>query len=140
MEGWAPGQSAADVDQLLAGPTGTRLAVGTGVGIDLRVLGQGLIVGEDLIDGAATRGVGVQDLVQKGKEGEFGSVNTLAAIVARGVGLEQQRFNALVAETFQVVERTLAQSPAGFCERGVARGVKLAEKGGGGKHVYLLHY
>ena len=94
---------------------------------------QGLVVGEDLIDGAATGGVGIQGLVQKGQEGESGGVNALAAVVAGRVGLEQPRVNALGAEAFQVMERAAAQGPAG----GFERGVELAEEGGGGKHIYL---
>jgi hypothetical protein len=47
--------------------------------------------------------------------------------------LEQLRVDTLGAETFQVVERTAAQGPAG----GFERRVELAEEGGGGKHIYL---
>jgi hypothetical protein len=95
---------------------------------------QGLVVGEDLINGAATGGVGIQGLVQKGQEGEFGGVNALAAVVASRIGLEQPRINALGAEAFQVMEWTAAQGPAGRFERGV----ELAEEGSGSKHIYLL--
>jgi hypothetical protein len=94
---------------------------------------QGLVVGEDLIDGTATGGVGIQGLVQKGQEGESGDVNALAAIVTGRVGLEQLRVNALGAEAFQVMERPVAQGPAG----GFERGMELAEEGSRGKHIYL---
>src|ERR1035437_7974363 len=136
MDGRASGQSPADVDQLFAGPASARLAVGTGVGIDRRGMRQGLVVGEDLIDGAATGGVGIQGLVQKGQEGESWGVNALAAVVSGLVGLEQPRVNALGAEAFQVVERAAAQSQAG----GFEWGVELAKEGGGGKHVSLYAY
>jgi hypothetical protein len=97
---------------------------------------QALVVGEDLIDGAATGGVRIQGLVQKGQEGESGGVKALAAVVARLVGLEQKRVNTLGTEAFQVVERTAAQGEAGIFEGGV----ELAEERSGGKHIYLYYY
>ena len=57
----------------------------------------------------------------------------LAAVVARLVGLEQKRVNALGAEAFQVVEGTAAQGKAGVVEGGV----ELAEERSGGKHIYI---
>ncbi len=128
-----PRPGPADVNQLFAGPASARLAVSTGVRMDRRGMRQGLVVGEDLINGAATGGVGIQGLVQKGQESKSGGVNALAAVVAGCVGLEQPRVDALGAEAFQVMERTAAQGPAG----GFERGVELAEEGGGGKHIYL---
>jgi hypothetical protein len=94
---------------------------------------QALVVGQDLIDGAATGGIWVQGLVQKGQEGESGGVNALAAVVAHLVGLEQKGVKALGTEAFQVVERTVAQGEAGVFEGGV----ELAEERSGGKHIYL---
>jgi hypothetical protein len=97
------------------------------------MMGQALVVGQDLIDGAATGGVWIQGLVQKGQESESWGVNALAAVVAGLVGLEQKRVNALGAEAFQVVKRAAAQGEAGVLERGM----ELAEERSGGKHIYM---
>ena len=69
-----------------------------------------------MIDGAATGGIWVQGLVQKGQEGESGGVNALAAVVARLVGLEQEGVQALGTEALPVVERTAAPGEAGVLE------------------------
>jgi hypothetical protein len=94
---------------------------------------QALVVGPDLIDGAATGGIRIQDLIQKGQEGESRRVKVLATVVPRLVGLEQKRINALGTEAFQVVEGTAGQGEAGVFEGGV----ELAEERGGGKHICI---
>ena len=130
MDIWAPGQSPADSDQFVAGPACTCLAVGTGVLSNVRVLGQALVVGQNLIQSAATGGLGIQDLVQKSEEGEFGGKDAFAAIVAGFIGLEQQGVDALGTKAFQVMEGMAAQGQAGVEEWGV----EFAKEGGGGEH------
>ena len=80
----AVGQVATDVHQLADGPTGAGLAIAAGVLVDLRAGGLALVVGLDLIQGFATRGAGIEDLVQKGHEGEFGGKDALAVRVIGG--------------------------------------------------------
>ncbi len=133
MDIWAQGQSSADSDQFVAGPARARLAISTGVLSNVRVLGQALVVSQNLIQGTATGGGGIQDLVQKSEEGEFGGKDAFAAVVAGFIGLEQQWFEALGAKAFQVMKGTPAQSQAG----GVEWGVEFAKKRGGGKHLYV---
>ena len=83
------------------------LAVGTGVLSNVRVLSQALGVGQNLVQGAATEGLGIQDLVQKSEEGEFGG-----------------------KDAFAVREGTTAQDQAGVVERGV----EFAKERRGGEH------
>ena len=87
MDIWAPGQRPADSDQFVASPACASLAVGTGVLSNVRVLGQALVVGQNLVQGAATGGRGIQDLVQKSEESEFGGKDALPAVVAAFIGL-----------------------------------------------------
>ena len=130
MDIWAPDQSPADSDQFVAGPACTCLAVGTGVLSNVRVLGQALVVGQNLVQGAATGGLGIQDLVQKSEESEFGGKDAFAAVVAAFIGLEQRWVEALGAKAFQVMEGTVAQDQAGVVERGV----EFAKERRGGEH------
>jgi hypothetical protein len=106
------------------------LAVGTGVLSNVRVLNQALGVGQNLVQGAATEGLGIQDLVQKSEEGEFGGKDAFAAIVATFIGLAQQGVEALGAKAFEVREGTTAQDQAGVVERGV----EFAKERRGGEH------
>ena len=130
MDSWAPGQSPADSDQFVAGPACASLAVGTGVLSNVRVLGQALIVGQNLVQGAATGGLGIQDLVQKSEESEFGGKDAFAAVIAAFIGLEQRWVEALGAKAFQVMEGTVAQDQASVVERGV----EFAKERRGGEH------
>ena len=132
MDGDTPCEMAADVHQLVAGPTSTGLAVGAGVRIDVRVMGQAVVIGQDLVDRTAAGGVWIEDLVQKGEEGKFGGINTLAAVVLGFIGLEQSGVNPVGADGFQVVQGTTAEEGFG---RGQEWGVKLAEQGRGRIHL-----
>ena len=131
MESWAPDQRPADSDQFVASPACASLTVGTGVFSDLGVMRQALVVSEDLIDGAATGGLGIQRLVQKGQEGQFGGKDAFATVVAGFIRLKQRWVDALGAKAFQVMEGMAAQSQAGVIERGM----EFAKERRGGKHV-----
>ena len=95
-------------------------------------MGHAVVVGQDLVDRTAAGGVGIEDLVQKGEEGEFGSVNALAAVVLGFIGLEQSGVNPVGTDGFQVVQGTTAEQWFG---RGQEWGVKLAEQGRGSIHL-----
>jgi hypothetical protein len=96
-------------------------------------MGLGLVVGHDLIDGAAAGSSGIKDLVQEGQEGEPGGVEALAL---SGIGAQERGSNARGAEGFQMVEGLAAEAAGGFAEEGV----KTAEERCGGKHIYLPIY
>jgi hypothetical protein len=83
-----------------------------------------------LVEGATTGGLGIQDLIQKGKEGQFGGKDAFAAVVAGFIGLEQPGVEALGAKAFQVMEGMAAQGQAGIVERGV----EFAKERGGSIH------
>jgi len=99
---------AANVHQFIEGPAGAGLAVGAGVFIEGGRVGQALVVGLDLADGLAAGGAGMEDLVQKGQEGELGSVEALAAVGPGGIGVEEGGVDPIAAEAVEVVEEARA--------------------------------
>ena len=87
-----------------------------------------LVVSLDLIEGTATRAAGIEDLVQKGQEGEFWGEDTLAV---RVIAVQEVGGNPVGAKAFQVMERLLAQVGVDFLEGRV----KPAKERSGGKHI-----
>jgi hypothetical protein len=129
------GEVAADVHQLLEGPAGAGLAIGAGIFRDGQRFGPALVVGLDLADGLAAGGAGMEDLVQKGQEGEFGREVALATVGARCIGSQEGRVDPIAAESFEVVEGARALQGQGG---GLERGVEFAEERSGRKHISVL--
>src|SRR5206468_10209406 len=109
----------ADIDQLLQGPAGPGRTVGAIIGTDGAGLGPALIERLDLAHGLAAGRAWIEDLVQKGEEGEFWGANAFSAIGLLGVGLQQRRVNPGGTKALQMVEGLAAQGLGGFFERGV---------------------
>jgi len=65
---------------------------------------QALVVGLDLADGVPARGTWVEDLVQKGEEGELGSIDPFPAVGPRGIGVEQGGVDPIAADVLEVVK------------------------------------
>jgi hypothetical protein len=121
-------QMATNVHQLGGSPAGAGLAKAAGVAVDRRGVRLALVVSLDLIEGTTTRAAGIEDLVQKGQEGEFWGEDTLAVRVIAG---QEVGGNPVGAKAFQVMERLLAQGGVDFLERRV----KPAKERSGDKHV-----
>lgn len=90
-----------------------------------------MVVSLDLIEGIATRAAGIEDLIQKGQEGESGGEDALALHV---IGSQEGGGNPVGAKAFQVMKGLPAQGREGFLERRV----KPAKERSGGKHISVL--
>ena len=79
----------------------------------------------------------MEDLGQKGQEGQFGGENALAAVGARFMGGQARGGDPGGAKGFQAMEGVVAHLVEEGAH-GFAGGVKLAKEFAGSKHISVL--